>query len=533
MFTGIDAALADNWRLGLLVGYANSSISSAASAASAEADSYQFGLYGGARFDALGPSFGAIYAHHVIETSRTTPLAGANEISHSTPVHAPSPGKPSDVRQPCRFCEIRDTALWLPLSLKPLHNPQNIFSDAISAPLARLLQFLRRESRREPEMIKHAVVLEDTTLRDGEQTPGSAFSKQQKLEIFSMLLRLGVKFIEPGIPAMGGDEVATLMEMLERKDEALLVGWNRGVREDIERTIDLGFAAVHIGLPTSNKHLAGCLGRDRQWLIQQATDLIKFAKDKGVFVSISAEDVGRTELPFLQEYAVAVTEAGANRLRLSDTIGIMTPEKYAARVRAVRKVSPIPTQCHCHNDFGLSIANTLAGLEAGATYFHVCINGIGERAGMPDLAQMTMALKKLYDIDLGLDTTMLTEVAHLVSTATKQPLPVWQPIVGNNVFAHESGIHAKGMLKDAETFEPLQPEEVGGTRRYVVGKHSGRSVIKHVLEAEGVHVVNAALAPCLEMVRAESVKIGGEIRSGRLKEIYKKAVHDVGPQAAA
>ena len=369
-------------------------------------------------------------------------------------------------------------------------------------------------------MIDHTIILEDTTLRDGEQTPGIAFSIDQKLAIFDALLKIGVKYIEPGIPTMGGDEVTALKAMLERKDEALLVGWNRGVREDIEASLSLGFRAIHIGLPTSKMHLEKSLERDRAWLVERATELIKFAKDHGVFVSISAEDVGRTEIPFLQDYAGAVSEAGADRLRLSDTIGIMTPEKYAERVSSVRSVSGIAVQCHCHNDFGLSIANTLAGLEAGATYFHVCVNGIGERAGMPDLAQMTMALKKFHGIDLGIDTTSLVALATLVSDASRQPLPIWQPIVGRNIFAHESGIHAKGMLKDTGTFEPFQPEEVGGERRYVVGKHSGKAVVKHVLEERGVAVNDDLLPVCLDAVRKESVRIGGPVEPESLCAIY-------------
>jgi homocitrate synthase NifV len=381
-------------------------------------------------------------------------------------------------------------------------------------------------------MIDHPIILEDTTLRDGEQTPGIAFSIDQKLAIFDALLKIGVRYIEPGIPAMGGDEVTALKAMLERKDEALLVGWNRGVREDIETTLSLGFRAIHIGLPTSKNHLEKSLGRDRDWLVVRATELIKFAKDRGVFVSISAEDVGRTEIPFLQDYAGAVSEAGADRLRLSDTIGIMTPEKYAARVRGVRSVSGIAVQCHCHNDFGLAIANTLAGLEAGATYFHVCINGIGERAGMPDLAMMTMALKKFHDIDIGIDTTSLVTLAALVSEASHQPLPIWQPIVGRNIFAHESGIHAKGMLKDTGTFEPFQPEEVGGERRYVIGKHSGRAVVKYALEERGVAVNDDLLPVCLDAVRKESVRIGGPVEPERLLAIYAALADPVAPALA-
>jgi homocitrate synthase NifV len=369
-------------------------------------------------------------------------------------------------------------------------------------------------------MIRSDIIMEDTSLRDGEQAPGVAFSKQTKLAVFNALVDLGVKWIEPGIPAMGGEEVDTLRAMLERKDEVMLVGWNRGIQEDIAYTLSLGFKAVHIGLPTSKIHLSKSLGKDRSWLLERSADLIKFAKDRGAFVSISAEDVGRTEVPFLQEYACAVAEAGADRLRLSDTIGILGPEEYARRVKGVAKVSKIDTQCHCHNDFGLAVANTLAGLHAGARYFHVCVNSMGERAGMPDLAQMCMALKHIYGHDLGLKTERIHELALLVSRATRQPLPAWQPIVGENVFAHESGIHVKGMLKDGSTFEPFPPEEVGNQRNYVIGKHSGRALLRHVLREHGISANEDVLGDCLASVRAVAIEQGGALSAEQLCSVY-------------
>ena len=199
--------------------------------------------------------------------------------------------------------------------------------------------------------MRNDIILEDTTLRDGEQAPGVAFSKKTKLEILEALIGVGVRWIEVGIPAMGGEETETLKEMLERKYDARLIAWNRGVKEDIAYSISLGFNAIHIGLPTSDIHLANSLQRGRDWVLKTGADLVKFAKDKGVFVSISAEDVGRTEISFLQEYACTMEAAGADRLRLSDTIGILGPEEYARRVASVVSVSKIDPQCHCHNDF--------------------------------------------------------------------------------------------------------------------------------------------------------------------------------------
>jgi len=369
------------------------------------------------------------------------------------------------------------------------------------------------------------LILEDTTLRDGEQAPGLAFSKQTKLKILEKLLAAGVRWIEVGIPAMGGEELDTLREIADRKydamlHDAMLIAWNRGVKADVAFSIDLGYEAVHIGLPTSDLHLAGSLGRDRSWLMSTATDLVKYAKDRGVFVSISAEDVGRTDLSFLADYAGVIGESGADRMRLSDTVGILTPEQYAARVGVVRAATSVDLQCHCHNDFGLAVANTLAGLQAGARYFHVCVNSIGERAGMPDLAQMSMALKRLYDRDVGIKTQELKELSKTVAEATRQPIVPWQPIVGDNVFAHESGIHVKGMLKDAQTFEPFAPEEVGGSRRLVVGKHSGRALVSHLLAERGIAVDEQLLARCLTAIRAESIRRGGALDGNDVASIY-------------
>jgi homocitrate synthase NifV len=231
--------------------------------------------------------------------------------------------------------------------------------------------------------------------------------------------------------------------------------------------------------------------------------------------------VGRTEPEFLKEYAVAVSEAGADRLRLSDTIGILGPNTYAATVRSVGEVTNLDTQCHCHNDFGLAVANTLAGVEAGATYFHVCVNGMGERAGMPDLATTVMCLYHFYGKNLGIKLDGLTALSSLVAKHCAKPLMPWYPVVGRNVFAHESGIHSKGMINDEKTFEPFLPEVVGGERRIVIGKHSGKAGIKYVLEQCGEVVDPDLLEQCLKEVRQEAVRCGSEVRPSKLVSIYR------------
>ena len=365
-------------------------------------------------------------------------------------------------------------------------------------------------------------ILEDTTLRDGEQSPGVAFSKEDKIAIHDALIEAGVRWMEIGIPAMGGQELETIKTLLSRGSPATLIGWNRGVEEDVKQSLDLGFKAIHIGLPTSNIHLKDSLNKDRTWLLQRSADLVKLGKDRGAFVSISAEDVGRSELAFLQEYAVHVQNAGADRLRLSDTIGILTPEKYAHIIREIKQVATIDLQCHTHNDFGLATANTIAGLLAGARYFHVTVNGIGERAGMPDLAQIVMTMKHLYKIPLGIDTKKLKEISALVQKASHSKCPPWTPIIGDNIFSHESGIHVKGTIKNNTTFEPFAPEEVLGTRKIVIGKHSGSAAINFVLQNHGIEANQNELMRCLARIRDFSMNNGRSLSDDEVLTIYNQ-----------
>jgi homocitrate synthase NifV len=370
-------------------------------------------------------------------------------------------------------------------------------------------------------MIKTDVILEDTTLRDGEQTPGIFFTATEKMRIHDKLVESGVRWIEAGIPAMGGEELLFLKQLLARGSDARLIAWNRGIREDVAFSIDLGFKAVHIGLPTSELHLEKSVGKTKSWLLAKAKELVQFAKEKDVFVSISAEDVGRTDKSFLLEYAQLVQEAGADRLRLSDTVGILKPEQYGEIVGLITSQLSIAVQCHTHNDYGLALANLLEGIKAGAAYFHVTVNGIGERAGMTDLAQAVLVLKNFYGIDTGIDCSKLCELSALVSEIVKVDLPLWHPITGENVFAHESGIHVNGMLKDSKTFEPFDPESVGGHRKYILGKHSGRALVAHLLTEKKIPFNEEILNSCLTAVRQLAVSQKKPVSEQQLFDIYQ------------
>ncbi len=355
-------------------------------------------------------------------------------------------------------------------------------------------------------MFPHGIVIEDTTLRDGEQAPGVVFSVDEKVQIAQRLEEVGVSMFEVGIPTMGGDEVEAIKRIKALGLKAKLVGWNRGKKEDLEASFALGLDYVHIGLPASKNLLENGLGRSRDWLLNTMGEMVMWAKQRATFVSLSAEDVCRAEPDFLVAYARAAREAGADRLRMSDTVGLATPEKYAGLVARVTKEAGIAVMVHAHNDFGLGVANTLAGLAAGARYCHVTVNGIGERAGMPPLEELAMALKHLYGHDVGWNMKRIPALSDAVSRACGVPLHPWKPIVGANVFAHESGIHVAGMMKSATTFEPISPDELGATRRLVIGKHSGSHGIEAVLKERGREVSSERAQRLLPLVRTEAVK---------------------------
>lgn len=355
--------------------------------------------------------------------------------------------------------------------------------------------------------LRQDIIVEDTTLRDGEQAPGISFGRATKLKVFDALIDAGIRWIEGGIYAMGGTESRTLSEMLERTQgtDIRLVGWNRGIRADVEASLDAGYRYIHIGLPTSEVHLKHSINKSKDWLVRQACELIDCAKQRDVFVSISAEDVARSDLSFVVDYAGHICEAGADRLRLSDTIGVLTPEQYHSIIRTVVSAVEIDTQCHAHNDFGLGVSNTLSGLQAGAKYFHATVNGIGERAGMPDLAQMVMSLKIQYGIDLGVKPEKLQTLSEIVANATGSQINPWQPIVGSNIFSHESGIHTKGTLNNGKSFEPYDPSVMGRERHIIVGKHSGRASIKYALDQLQITCSDDEVQQLLQLVREVSM----------------------------
>ncbi|MCW7753043.1 2-isopropylmalate synthase [Desulfobotulus sp. H1] len=345
--------------------------------------------------------------------------------------------------------------------------------------------------------MNNRVIIFDTTLRDGEQSPGASMNTQEKIRIARRLEELGVDVIEAGFPAASDgdfDAVRRIAASVERVQVAALCRASKG---DIDRAWEAIKEAkhprIHTFLATSELHMKYKLQMDRETVLRKAVEAVRYAKTLTDNVEFSAEDGSRSDRDFLCRVFAAVIEAGATTVNLPDTVGYAVPEEYAALVRYVMTRTPgmdkAVLSVHCHNDLGLATANTLAALAAGARQAEVTINGIGERAGNTALEEVVMAIntrKNVFGLETGIDTTKIYPVSRTVREITGMIVQPNKAIVGANAFAHESGIHQDGVLKNPMTYEIMQPETVGlAKNNLVLGKHSGRAAIRARLEAMG------------------------------------------------
>lgn len=354
-------------------------------------------------------------------------------------------------------------------------------------------------------MKNHLVQINDTTLRDGEQAAGIAFNLEEKIAIATFLDSIGVQELEVGIPAMGQEEAESIRAIANLGLNAKLLGWNRANRSDIQASLACGLQRVHISIPVSDVQIAAKFHGQWRVMLDRLRDVITFARDRGLAVSVGGEDSSRADDCFLMDVAMLAQEWGAFRFRFCDTVGILDPLTTYQKVRQLVTHLSIPVEMHTHNDLGLATANALAGIQAGAFSVNTTVNGLGERAGNAALEEVVMALKRIYNIQVGIDTKRLLELSRLVAKASNCPVPPWKAIVGENAFAHESGIHAHGILQNPATYEPFDPEDVGWERRLVVGKHSGRHLVLSVLQQQGIILNSEEVQLLLEAVRHQAI----------------------------
>lgn len=338
--------------------------------------------------------------------------------------------------------------------------------------------------------MENFILIEDSTLREGEQTPGVSFSFEQKKEILFKLAEAGIEYAEVGIPAMGIETIEEIRRLQRYRKIPKLIGWNRGVREDLDKSFESGLSAVHIGLPSSLIHIKDKFKKDENWVIETAQHLVEYAKKSGAdFISVSAEDMGRADIEFLKRYSHFLYKSGASRMRLSDTVGCLSPNKTFNIVSRIKEHTPnLDLQMHMHNDLGLSLANSLYGIKAGATQLHVTINGLGDRAGITSLHQAAVILKILENKVTNIKLDRIYELSNMVADYTGLKVAHNEPVIGANVFSHESGIHIEGLLKEGKSFETFDPSIVSRKHEFVIGKHTGSTAIKYVLEENDVYI---------------------------------------------
>ncbi|BAB65534.1 isopropylmalate synthase [Sulfurisphaera tokodaii] len=363
----------------------------------------------------------------------------------------------------------------------------------------------------------------DTTLRDGEQAPGIDLTVEQKVKIARKLAELGVDVIEAGFPAASeGEFIATKKILEEVGDQVEVIGLSRANKQDIDKTIDTGISSIHVFIATSDIHLKYKLKMTREQVLDKIYESVRYAKDHGLIVEYSPEDATRTDKDFLLKAVSTAIEAGADRINIPDTVGVMHPFKFHDLIKDVVSVTKDKiVSVHCHNDFGLATANSIAGVMAGARQVHVTVNGIGERAGNASLEEVVMALKKLLGYEVNIKTYKLYETSRLVSELTGVPVPYFKAIVGENAFGHEAGIHVHGVIENPLTYEPISPEEVGNFRRLALGKHSGIHGLKKLLEEQGIYLNDQELREVLNEIK-KLAENGEKVNVDVAKEIAIK-----------
>jgi 2-isopropylmalate synthase len=367
----------------------------------------------------------------------------------------------------------------------------------------------------------------DTTLRDGEQTPGVSVTPEQKIQIAIKLDELGVDVIEAGFPIVSHGEMTAIKTISQYGLKSEICALARAVQADIDAVINCDVNYVHTFIATSDIHMQHKLRMSREQVLEKAIWSVDYAKKHGMKVEFSAEDATRSDREFLRRVFKAVADAGADRLDIPDTVGYATPQYIAQIVTDVKAETnnEIPISMHCHDDFGLAVANTISGIDAGASCAHVTINGLGERAGNASLEEFVMALQCLYNKKHNIKTELLYETSRYISNTMGIVVQPNKAIIGENAFGHESGIHTHGIISNPLTYEPISPEIVGRRRWLQAGKHAGAHGIKAMLEDFGIRPSDKQLQEIVEKQKSVADK-GKSITTAELLSITSDVMHN-------
>ena len=359
-----------------------------------------------------------------------------------------------------------------------------------------------------PKTLPKKVHIWDETLRDGEQTPGVALTIDEKIEIAKMLDEVGTAIVAVGFPAVSDAEKKSVKAIAdEGLSKATVAAPARAVIQDIEACIETGVDEVPIFIATSDFRLKYQLRMTREEMLERLTECIEFGREHGLVIDYIAEDSTRSDMEFLcQAYRTAI-DAGADKICVADTVGFVRPEVMKHIMREIKSrlwtksKYKVPMSVHCHDDFGLANANTLAAIEEGVTYPQVCVNAYGERAGNAAFEEVVMALEELYGIDTGIETEKLYSLSKIVEKNFIIPLPLHKSISGDNAFTHSSGIHSHGQLTHSMTYEPISPSKVGRKRDFHLGKFVGRHFVEYLLKMGGVNATPEQAREITERVK--------------------------------